>query len=157
MKIESGDGQSWIDIELHGDSDYSSYDVRVQVDIDHGLFTARNSDLQFLHWSESLRNLVDFITNKGIQVVFEGTYDSYLKFSRSKGSKPRVLVDFAVGDAFVGRTRTHEFLLRGGFEIDEESMPAIVEKISAMTLPHNAASRRPVRRRILPAEFCLAV
>ena len=128
MKILSSENKSYFQIKRTSDEGYSGFDVEVLVDIGHGQFRAQNQDLQWLNIPEFTAQLDGFINDRRLIPRLEGTYDSFLEFSESVNV---VVVAFAVGDAFCGN-KTHEFLLRGSFEISQDMLIAVAQEFGSL-------------------------
>lgn len=128
MKIFSSENASHLRIERTGDEAYSSFEVEVTIDIGHGQFRALNNDLQWLNIADFAAKFDDFILDRELVPRLEGTYDSFLEFS---GSANSVIVAFAIGDAFCGN-KTHEFLLRGSFQVSEDTLSALARDFRSL-------------------------
>jgi len=123
MKIASADGGSWIRIERTGDPrGYSGFEMDVHVDIGHGVFDAKNSDVQFLHLGAFVSALDRFITDRSRTPRLEGTYDTYLVFS---GAGTVVFLEYCLGDAHCGK-KTVSFRQTGAFEVAQEELLPIL-------------------------------
>ncbi len=125
MKIYSSDSRSAIRIEKHGDVQYSSFEVEVSVDIGHGAFTDKNTDVQFLNLDRFVEELNAFVLERQQIPRLQGTYDSFIAFSTPAG-KTALWVEFALGDACAGPVKTADYLLKGGFEFDPEYLNEVL-------------------------------
>ncbi len=117
MKIISADNNSYIDIELFKDEDsgYSSFEVEAFVDIGHGEFKAKNTDLHFLDFEDFTNDFDNFIIDRNITCRLNGTYSSYIKIY---GEYNTVFIQFCIGDAFCGN-KTYDYKFSGEFTIDQ--------------------------------------
>ena len=130
MKISSSDRRCWISIERPaGAHPHAAFAVEASVQIGHGRFHARNSDIHWTNGQEFSKDLDKFMTNRGLRPRLKGTYDSFIGFS---GSATSVMLEFAVGDAFVG-DRTHQYLLCGSFDVEHDRLLSIIDEFIAFT------------------------
>ncbi len=97
MLIRSDDGTAEIRFERRGSEEYSSYLVEIRIDIEHGLFIARNNDLQFLNLDAFLTALEKFMVDRTTQPVLEGTYGSLFRL-RAHGQG--LILEYRLGDAY---------------------------------------------------------
>ena len=133
MKIYSIDRKSWISILPKKDeAGYSSFSVEAFVEIGHGRFEARNSDIQWLNLVAFAKDLSQFVENRSIRPKLEGTYDTVVYLS---GNASVVHLEFAIGDAYYGN-KTHTYLLKGSFELDQEYLLEMVQSFESMQNKH---------------------
>jgi hypothetical protein len=125
MKIISIDRKSWIEVKQHNDGSYSSFEVEVSIDIGHGFFSGKNIDIQFLNINTFIEELDSFILNRERTPRLEGTYDSFIEFS-CPNNKRSLIVNFAVGDAYAGYSKTADYNLKGGFDVDQEYLQEVL-------------------------------
>ena len=118
MKLFSNNNNTWLRIERNVAEDHESFDVEASVDLGHGRFHGRNSDLCWLNMAEFESGLEAFARDRTGAPNLEGTYGSFLRFRAAAGL---VVVEFAIGDAYCG-SETHDFLLEGSFEIEQGSL-----------------------------------
>jgi hypothetical protein len=129
VKISSSDRRCWINIERAARAhSHAAFAVEVSVQIDHGEFRARNSDIHWVNAREFSKDLDKFMTDRGIHPRLNGTYDSVVGFS---GSATSVILEFALGDAFRG-DRTHQYLLRGSFDVEQDRLLSIIDEFVAL-------------------------
>ena len=69
------------------------------------------------------------MTNRALSPRLNGTYDSFVGLT---GSATSVTLEFAIGDAFRGE-KTHRYLLRGSFDIEQDRLLGIVNEFKAIT------------------------
>ena len=117
MKITSADDICWISVTPN-EARYSGFDVVTHVNIDHGQFEARNTDVHFLNFEEFLSEFDKFIMDRHRAPRLEGTYDTYISFS---GTGTSVICAYRLGDAFCGRKKA-TFYQSGEFEIQQERL-----------------------------------
>ncbi len=124
MKINSHDRKNWIKIDAIPENDWPSFLVEISIDIGHGKFQALNHDVSFARVKEFAAELNQFVLKRELSPTLTGTYDTIIRF-RSEGRA--VWVEFAVGDAYEGYSRSQAYALTGGFEIEEGALVSLVE------------------------------
>jgi len=130
MKITSSNRKCWISVERStGAHPHEAFAVEALVQIGHGRFQARNEDVHWLNGREFVEDLDKFITNRALSPRLNGTYDSFVGLT---GSATSVTLEFAIGDAFRGE-KTHRYLLRGSFDIEQDRLLGIVNEFKAIT------------------------
>jgi hypothetical protein len=120
MKIQDKHYKEWY-VELKPTCDY--YDIcelRAEVNLGHGRFTAWSDSVPMLKMREFISQFELFIRDKEVKPRLEGVYNSYFSFYSKDGS---VLMKFSVGDAACG---PFEFNLKGLLEIDANILPSIL-------------------------------
>lgn len=123
MKISSADNNCFITLEYRGDaSGYSGFQVEVHADIRHGIFDAKNIDVQFLNLEGFVSELDKFILDRTRTPRLEGTYNTYFSFSVNGSA---VILKYQLGDAFCGR-KTSFFYQSGEFEVEQEGLLQLV-------------------------------
>lgn len=131
MKIISLNKKFFIEIKNNIENDFPSFKVLAEIDINHGVFSAKNNDLALLNINEFRGDLDAFIINRELQPRLEGTYDSFIEFS--KGTEiTKARIKFAIGDAYSGFTKTVNFLFTGEFEIEIESISKLLRELKAL-------------------------
>jgi hypothetical protein len=125
LRIECNHGHSWIEIIRRGDDRYAWFEIGCAVDIGHGHFFAKNSDIQFLNGAAFLTELDRFVLDRDRTPQLDGTYGSFLILWRA-GSHDEVMLSFAIGDAFCGGPVTSEFNLTGSFALLQERLSGLV-------------------------------
>ena len=119
MLIKSIDSQSWIEIERSLlEQEYSCFSIACKVDIGHGQFTAKNTDVHFVNLKQFVDDLDHFILDRNLSPILEGTYGTSLKFYSP--SSCSLMVSFTIGDAYCGYIETVDFKTSGTFEIEQE-------------------------------------
>lgn len=119
MKITSVDNICSVTLEHKGDtSGYSGFQMEVHVDIRHGQFDAKNTDVQFLNLEWFVSEFDRFILDRNHRPRLEGTYDTCIAFSTSGTA---VMLQYRLGDAFCGR-KTAYFYQSGEFEVEQENL-----------------------------------
>ena len=119
VRIKSLDNTAWLAIFRNRDEPHASYSIECSVDIGHGTFDAENSDVHFLNQEEFAKALDAFILDRALAPQLNGTYDTFVKFFRPAG-RNSVMVSFAIGDAFSGRSAAARYRTQGEFEVDAE-------------------------------------
>ena len=126
MKIDSLDRKSWIEIESSKDGfNHKNLTIETSVDICHGVFRAKNLDINFLNIKEFITKLENFLIDRKEAPILNGTYDSFIKIY---GDTSHVFLKFAIGDEFCGKPN-HDYLFRGSFEFDQEQLLSIKQGI----------------------------
>ena len=128
MKIRSIDKKSWFDVKPLKDGSYTAISVEVQIDIGHGVFNAKNIDVQFLNLSVFTSELDNFLTDRSMLPRLNGTYDSFIEIS---GSVSHVFIKFCIGDVDCG-AKTHQYNLCGSFEIDQEYLAPFIKVMKSI-------------------------
>lgn len=105
--------------------------MECSVNIAHGNFDAKNGDIHFLNVDEFIQSLDAFILNRGISPQLHGTYDTVVKFFQPTG-KTVVMVSFAIGDAYCGKSATVHYRTEGEFEIDAEYLNDIITNFKGL-------------------------
>ena len=123
MKIYSIDNNNWLSVEPLESEGYTSFEVGVSVNIKHGVFEGKNIDINFLNYEEFLNDYDQFISNRKIEPILNGTYDSYFKFKAGKGNS--IFLSFNISDSYAGYSATVDYSLIGEFEIDGEYLNEI--------------------------------
>ena len=120
MKIYSINNHSLIEVNQFTDieNNYSSFVLSVAIDIEHGEFSAKNTDVHFFNIDEFNSNFDDFISNRELNPKLEGTYDSFIEFSAYRN---RVYVHFKIGDSYCG-SKIVNYSLEGSIEISQENL-----------------------------------
>jgi len=117
MKINSIDNKCSINIDGKGD-DCLFFEVNASIDIGHGVFNGKNTDLMFLNFDEFIKDYDSFITNRDITPILNATYESFIKIEA--GISNSIFISFSLGDAFSGYNNSVEFSLNGKFEVNTE-------------------------------------
>jgi len=118
MKVVSIDNKNSITLEHKDNGNYLSFNFEASINIEHGIYNAKNIDVHFLNFGEFIKEFDVFITNRKITPILNGTYDSYIKFEGRKNNS--IFICFSLGDAFAGYSETVHFSLNGEFEINSE-------------------------------------
>jgi hypothetical protein len=126
MRLHSTDRTAWLEITRKAGGEHSPFSVECSVNIVHGRFDAKNSDIHFLNFDEFVNKLDAFILNRAIPAQLHGTYDTIIKFFQPEG-KTIVMVSFAIGDAYAGYSSTVHYKTEGEFEINAEYLNDIVK------------------------------
>ena len=131
MKISSNDRRCWISVERPARAHpHTPFALEASVQIGHGHFHARNSDIHWTNGREFSTDLDRFMTNRGLRPrLISAACDSFVEFS---GSARSVILEFAVCDAFCG-DRTHRYLLRGSFDVEQDQLLNIIDEFVALT------------------------
>ena len=131
IRIKSLDNTAWLAIFRNQDEPHASFSIECSVDIGHGVFDAENSDVHFLNQKEFAEALDDFILDRALAPQLDGTYDTFVKFFRPAG-RNSVMVNFAIGDAFSGRSAAARYRTEGEFEMDAEYLNGLVAEFAAL-------------------------
>lgn len=119
MRIKSIDGNAWLEISRNGDEFHSPFLVECWVNLRHGKFTAKNTEVHFLNLEEFVKALDAFILNRRLTPQLNGTYDTTVRFFQP-ADKQIIMMAFVIGDAFTGRSVTTRFHTGGEFEVNAE-------------------------------------
>lgn len=128
MKIYSVNKKSWLAVTQIKDGAYTAISVEVLVDIGHGIFNAKNIDIQFLNLDTFSSELNHFMTDKSVLPRLNGTYDSFIEIS---GSVSHVFIKFCIGDADCG-AKTHQYSLSGSFEVDQKHLASFKKMMKSI-------------------------
>lgn len=131
VRIKSLDNTAWLAIFRNRDEPHASFSLECSVDIGHGTFDAENSDVHFLNPEEFAKALDAFILDRKLAPQLDGTYDSFVRFFQPVG-KSGVMVRFAIGDAFSGRSAGARYRTEGEFEMDAEYLNELVAGFVAL-------------------------
>jgi hypothetical protein len=131
MHIMSSDRKSWIEVLREGDQDYSSFSISCSVEIGSGRFSGTNVDVHFFNLPEFVQTIDQFIMERSLQPVLEGTYGTYIKLWQP-GKRNAVMLNFAIGNVFCGWPTTATFKVEGAFPIDQEILNSLVEGFRAL-------------------------
>lgn len=125
MRIRSTDEKAWLELSRNGSEAHASFSIECSVDIGHGKFRAKNSDVHFVNAEEFVKTLDAFVLNRELAPQLNGTYDTRIQFFRPRG-KNVTMVSFVIGDAFSGHSATTHYKTEGEFEVDAEYLHELV-------------------------------
>ncbi|MDQ3058591.1 MAG: hypothetical protein M3R45_03575 [Pseudomonadota bacterium] len=132
MHITDKYGRCSIEIKYNFDesSGYDSFSFHANVDIGHGLFSAKNEDVHFFDLPTFVAQLDAFILDQTIQPCLNGTYDSFLSLS---GTPSSVNLRFCVADGFSGYKQVNTpFALTGAFDIEPDLLFSVLTHFREM-------------------------
>ena len=130
MKVFCINNTNSLTLEHITDGGYSSFNFEASINIEHGIFNAKNIDVHFLNFKDFINKFDAFITDRKITPILNGTYDSYIKFEGRKNNS--IYISFCLGDAFSGYSKTVDFTLNGEFEINSEFLNNIYNKFKSL-------------------------
>jgi hypothetical protein len=125
MRIGSTDGKVWLELTRNQAEPHASFAIECSVDVAHGSFRARNSDVHFFNLEEFAKALDAFVLDRTLTPRLEGTYDTRVELSRPR-SKNAVMLSFVIGDAYCGYAATVDYRTAGEFEIGAEYLNDVV-------------------------------
>jgi hypothetical protein len=130
VRIKSADNTAWLAILHNKDEPHASYSIECAVDIGHGAFDAENNDVHFLNQEEFAKAIDAFILDRTLAPQLNGTYDTFVRFFQPSG-KNGVMVRFAIGDAYSGRSAAR-YRTEGEFEVDAEYLNELAAGFAAL-------------------------
>jgi len=131
LRIECDRGKSWIEIVARRDSRDAAYEIGCGIDLGHGNFFARNSDLHFLNMPAFVGELDRFMSDRSLTPQLSGTFGSFLILWQP-GTRDQVMLSFAIGDAYGGGPVNTEFSLTGSFLLPEAGLATILSGFHGM-------------------------
>ena len=132
MKISSNDRRCWISVERPaGAHPHTPFALEVSMQFGHEYFHARNGDIHWTNGQDFSKDLDRFMTNRDLRPRLNcAANGSFVGFS---GSATSVILEFAVGDAFLGDRTMHQYLLRGSFDVEQDRLLSIIDEFIALT------------------------
>jgi len=124
MVIESIDRNANIKVERYEDETYNTFEIEVNIDIEHGRFFGVNKDLQLLSIDIFINDLNALIKGKKQEAVLYGTYESFFRFFKSDTGE--MMLSFFLGDSYCGYANTVDYGIKGCFAFDEVSLNKIL-------------------------------
>ena len=132
MKIYSSDKRSWIEL-VKSEDGYAEGVMQIgcEVDLNHGSFSALNSDVCVLNLGEFISSVDAFVTDRRISPCLKGSYDTEIRLSCPKN--PLVVVlSFSIGDAYAGYSEPVNYTLAGAFEISQETLIEVLGELRSL-------------------------
>lgn len=134
MRIRPTDDKAWLELSRNGSEAHASFSIECSVDIGHGKFRAKNSDVHFLNAEEFVKTLDAFVLNRKVTPQLNGTYDTSVKFFRPQG-KNLIMLSFVIGDAFSGYAATTHYKTEGEFEVNAEYLDELIKNFNELLKP----------------------
>ncbi len=125
MRIECDKGKSWIEIAHRGGEHGAAFEVGCGVDLGHGNFFARNSDIRFRNAHAFALELDQFILDRSLTPQLNGTCGTFLILWQP-GIRSEVMLSFAIGDVNTGGPVNLEFTLTGSFALPQSGLVTVV-------------------------------
>lgn len=107
------------------EQDFLSFDVRCEVELNHGHFHAQNSDIVLLNIENWIKDVKLNLQQREGQAILNGTYNSKFSFSIQE---EEVYVEFLLGDAFCGKFPMGEFYLKGRFDLELREVQTFISE-----------------------------
>ena len=145
LRIECDKGSSWIEILHRGDAHRAAFEVGCGVDLGHGNFFARNSDIRFQNAHAFATELDHFIMDRTLTPQLKGTCGTFLILWQP-GMRDEVMLSFAIGGVNDNGPLNLEFTLTGSFALPQSGLVSFVNgfrKLLSVYEPEAQASAPP--------------